>query len=750
MQSVYIAGAGAGSGKAVVVLGFMELLSAINRRVGFFRPIVSRTVEDDHLTSLIRERYDLPFPAEQLYGCTADQASELVASGRYDELLKLILHRYMLLEEKCDMVLCAGTDYDGLVPSLEFDFNADLANNFGCTIVVVVKGFGRSPEEALHAVHMAHESMVNRRGDLLATVINGVHPDYVDIVKRRARAVLPSTETFYVLPETEALGKPTIGELSKALGGHCLCGEGDALNQVVTNYKIAAMEVPDFLNYIEDGCLIITPGDRSDIILAALAADVSASFPRVAGLLLTGGLQPAENVQRLLNGLRRNKVSILSVDSDTFQTALAVNKVESTILPGDDRKIAAALGLFEQNVEIKDLQERISLHHSERITPLMFEYELIHRAKSQRKRIVLPEGTDERVLRAAEILSLRGVADLVLLGNPDKIQRRAGELGLKLDDVTVIDPVSSPKRDEYAAVYFGLRKHKGISEEMARDALEDVSYFGTLMVYTGDADGMVSGAMHTTQHTIRPSFETIKTKPDTKLVSSVFFMCLADRVLVYGDCAVNPNPDAEQLADIAITSAGTAAAFGVEPRVAMLSYSTGASGKGEDVERVREAVRIARERRPDLKLEGPIQYDAAVDVSVARSKMPDSEVAGQATVFIFPDLNTGNNTYKAVQRSAGAVAIGPVLQGLNKPVNDLSRGCTVTDIVNTVAITAIQAQEAEKEAQEKVRHEAKGEAAQETGKRAETEAGKQGEKTTGKRAETGAEKRAERRAETET
>ncbi|MCF7979122.1 MAG: phosphate acetyltransferase [Chromatiaceae bacterium] len=692
MQSIYIAGAGSGSGKSVVVLGFMEMLSAVNRRVGFFRPIVSGPVEQDNLTSLIRERYDLPFPPEMLYGCTSQMASELAAAGHYDELLKLILNKFMLLDEQCDLILCAGTDYDGLVPSLEFDFNADLANNFGCSIVVVVKGFQRSSEEAIHAVHMAHESMIDRGGDFLATVVNGVHPDFVDVVKRRARAVLPQTETLHVLPETEALSKPTIGEIHKMLQTELLCGEADALNQMVSNYKVAAMEVPDFLNYVEDGCLIITAGDRSDIILASLAADVADSFPRVAGLLLTGGLKPAENVQRLLFGLRRSKVAVLCTQRDTFQTALAVNKVESVILPGDDRKIAAALGVFESSVDIKGLQESIALHQSARITPLMFEYELIQRAKSQRKRIVLPEGQDERILRAAEILMLRGVAELVLLGNPEKIRRRIGEMGLQLEGIQIIDPINSPKRSEYAAVYHELRAHKGISEQIAFDALEDVSYFGTLMVYTGDADGMVSGALHTTQHTIRPSFETIRTKPDTKLVSSVFFMCMPDRVLVYGDCAVNPNPDAEQLADIAITSAGTAAAFGVEPRIAMLSYSTGSSGKGADVEKVREAVAIARKRRPDLKLEGPIQYDAAVDASVARSKMPDSEVAGQATVFIFPDLNTGNNTYKAVQRSSGAVAIGPVLQGLNKPVNDLSRGCSVTDIVNTVAITAIQAQ----------------------------------------------------------
>ncbi len=691
MQSIYIAGAGSGSGKSVVVLGFMELLSAINRRVGFFRPIVSRSVQDDNITNLIRTRYDLPFPAEMLYGCSAEMASELVAAGHYDELLKLILSKYMMLQEKCDIVLCAGTDFDGLVPSLEFDFNADLANNFGCSIVVVVKGFDRPPEETLHSVHMAHSSMLDRGADLLATVVNGADPEHLEMIQRRVRSVLPERESVYVLPQVEALSMPTVGEIGQLLGADCLCGD-DGLNQVVTNCKVAAMEIPDFLNYIQDGCLVIVPGDRSDIILATLAADVSASYPHVAGMLLTGGLKPADNVERLVAGLRRTKVAMLSVDTDTFSTALNVDRVESSILPEDERKIAAALGVFESHVDIADLQQRVAVHESPRVTPLMFEYALIQRAKSERKRIVLPEGSDERILRAAEILTLRGVADLTLLGSPEKIRQRIGELGLKLDEITIMDPTTSPKRDEYAAVYYALRKHKGLSEQMARDALEDVSYFGTLMVYTGDADGMVSGAAHTTQHTIRPSFETVKTRPDVKLVSSVFFMCLADRVLVYGDCAVNPNPNAEQLADIAITSAGTAAAFGVEPRIAMLSYSTGASGKGEDVERVREAVRIARERRPDLKLEGPMQYDAAVDASVARSKMPDSEVAGQATVFIFPDLNTGNNTYKAVQRSAGAVAIGPVLQGLNKPVNDLSRGCTVVDIVNTVAITAIQAQ----------------------------------------------------------
>ena len=324
------------------------------------------------------------------------------------------------------------------------------------------------------------------------------------------------------------------------------------------------------------------------------------------------------------------------------------------------------------------------------MTPVTFQYELIERARAAQAHIVLPEGTDDRILHAADRIRRRRVCDLTLLGPVEAVRNRIAELGLHLDDVAVIDPLDSELLDRFGDRYFELRGHKGIDVHRAHDIMTDVSYFGTMMVAEGIVDAMVSGAAHTTAHTIRPSLEFIKTKPGTSIVSSVFLMLLADRVLVYGDCAVNPDPNAEQLADIAISSAETAAMFGIEPRIAMLSYSTGASGTGAEVEKVRAATERVRQLRPDLKVEGPIQYDAAVDLDVARSKLPDSAVAGHATVFIFPDLNTGNNTYKAVQRSADAVAIGPVLQGLNKPVNDLSRGATVTDIVNTIAITAVQ------------------------------------------------------------
>ncbi|MEY3300162.1 MAG: hypothetical protein RLZZ597_3422, partial [Cyanobacteriota bacterium] len=328
------------------------------------------------------------------------------------------------------------------------------------------------------------------------------------------------------------------------------------------------------------------------------------------------------------------------------------------------------------------------------MTPKMFTYNLMEQAKRDRQHIVLPEAYDPRILKAAAVLLSRGIVDITLLGNHHDIQQALSKhaITLDLDQLTILNPAQDERLQGYADTFYELRKAKGVTLDNALDVMMDVSYFGTMMVYKGDADGMVSGAIHTTQHTIRPALQFVKTKPGFSVVSSVFFMCLEHRVLVYGDCAINPNPTAEQLAEIAISSADTARTFGVEPKIALLSYSSGDSGQGEDVERVRQATQIARERRPDLLLEGPIQYDAAVDAAVGSQKMPDSKVAGKATVLIFPDLNTGNNTYKAVQRETGAIAIGPILQGLKKPVNDLSRGCTVDDIINTVAITAIQAQ----------------------------------------------------------
>jgi phosphate acetyltransferase len=690
-ESLYITGAEPYNGKSALVLALLERLSGCAEKPGLFRPVINASVEADTLIRLISRRYGLGVPLEAMYGCTLETARRYIGAHHYDRLLNLILDRYSALRSQCDFVLCAGTDYSGAAHTLEFDFNADMANNLGCPVVPVVRGKDRSTQQVVGAAVGFLASLHERDCDVIAVVVNRVNPDQTQAVKAALDEQLAPT-SVYIVPEEPTLAMPAVDDIARAIDAQCLYGDPDSLSREARGYKVAAMELPGFLDHVEAGDLIITPGDRADIIVGSMMAYPSSAYPQIAGLLLTGGLQPARQIKALIEGLGEVPFAVLSVAADTFRAAMEVSGVHPTLTPDNERRIAAALGVVEDAVDLTALQHQITAMRSVRVTPLMFEHGLVQRARAHRQRIVLPEGTEDRILRAAEILVLRGVAELTLLGDPQEIGGRIDALGLRLDDVQIVDPQRSALREKFADTYFELRRHKGISRQLACDAMADVSYFGTMLVYHGLVDGMVSGSAHTTQHTVRPAFEIIRTRPGSALISSVFFMCLEDRVLVYGDCAINPDPNAEQLADIAITSAETAHTFGIEPRVAMLSYSTGSSGKGTAVDKVIEATRIARQRCPDLKLEGPIQYDAAVDASVARTKLPESEVAGQATVFVFPDLNTGNNTYKAVQRSAEAVAIGPILQGLNKPVNDLSRGCTVTDIVNTVAITAIQAQ----------------------------------------------------------
>ena len=693
-KNLYIATMEPRGGKSVVALGIMELLSRRLNKIGFFRPVIP-DVERDNNIQLVRSRYNLKLPYEKMYAYQHDDAQHMVAVGQYDALLKNILSKYKVLESQCDFVLCEGTDYTGVSSAFEFDFNADVANNLGCPILTVLNGRGKSPQEIIEGIQFARESFQSSGCTILATIVNRIAPQSLEVIKAHLAQETVAGGPVYVLPEAPLLGKPSVGEIAAALDGRVLQGDSDRMHREVLDIKIAAMTLPHFLDYITEGTLVIAPGDRSDVILGSLAAAASETYPNISGILLTGGLTPEPPVRKLMEGFKKSApIPIFSVGTDTYSTAMDAGSVRAALTPQNHRKIAAALGVFESHVNISELEDRIAVVRSKRVTPIMFEYELIERAKIDRQHVVLPEGHEERILRAVEILLRRRVADITILGNTEEINYKINSLGLNLEGAHMIDPLRSEQFNDYAKTYYEMRRHKGISPEMARDALTDVSFFGTMMVHKGAAGGMVSGAVHTTSETIRPAFQIIRTRPGFSIVSSVFLMCLADRVLVYGDCAVNPDPDAGQLADIAISSADTAKMYGIEPRIAMCSYSTGESGKGKDVDKVREATRLVRERRPDLKIEGPIQYDAAVDAGVARTKLPASEVAGQATVFIFPHLNTGNNLYKAVQRSANAVAIGPVLQGLNKPVNDLSRGCTVTDIVNTVAITAIQAQAA--------------------------------------------------------
>ncbi|WP_326664188.1 phosphate acetyltransferase [Streptomyces canus] len=685
-RSVYVTGIDRGDGRQVVELGVMELLTRQVDRVGVFRPLVHHS--PDRLFELLRARYRLTQDPATVYGLDYHEASALQAEQGTDELVSTLVDRFHLVARDYDVVLVLGTDFAGTQLPDELSLNARLANEFGASVIPVVGGRGQAAESVLAETRNAYRAYDGLGCDVLAMVTNRVAREDRDEIAERLSGRLPVP--CYVVPDDAALAAPTVAQIGQALGARVVLGDDSGLARDALDFVFGGAMLPNFLKALTPGCLVVTPGDRADLVVGSLAAH-SAGTPPIAGVLLTLNEVPGDDVLTLAARLAPG-TPVLSVAGTSFPTAAELFALEGKLNAATPRKAETALGLFERYADTADLARRVSAPSSDRLTPMMFEHKLLETARSDKRRVVLPEGTEPRVLHAAEVLLRRGVCDLTLLGPLDQIRKKAADLGIDLGDCQLIDPATSELRDAFAQKYAALRAHKGVTVELAYDVVSDVNYFGTLMVQEGLADGMVSGSVHSTAATIRPAFEIIKTKPDADIVSSVFFMCLTDKVLVYGDCAVNPDPDAVQLADIAIQSAATAEQFGVEPRIAMLSYSTGTSGSGADVDKVREATELVRQRRPDLKIEGPIQYDAAVEPTVAETKLPGSEVAGQASVLIFPDLNTGNNTYKAVQRSAGAIAVGPVLQGLRKPVNDLSRGALVSDIVNTVAITAIQAQ----------------------------------------------------------
>lgn len=698
-KNLFVTATEARSGKSAICLGLIEMLLRHVGKVAFFRPVINAASSDDappdHDINLMRTHFQLDSSPGDMYAYTTSEANDLITLGRSAELIDGVVAKYKALEKDHDFVLCEGTDYTGATSAFEFDINAEISNNLGCPVLLVARAHNKSVDEAVRSIEMSVDSLLEKRCDIVATIVNRVRPaDKKKIISRLKEKPWSANQLIFAIPNEKTLGNPTLAEIAKLLDAKVLYGEKE-MDRHVHGFAVAAMQLRNFLERIKHGTLVITPGDRADVIVACLATVSSVTMPKIAGIMLTGGLKPEASIRRLIEGFP-HALPILSVKQDTFPTARTADNVHAGIAPENIRKITRALETFEKHVDIEALGQKILEKETAIVTPKMFEYALMQKAKVERKHIVLPEGEEERILRASEMLLRREVVDITLLGDEKEIRKRIVRLGLQMEDVHIVDLQKNAWFNDFVQTYYALRKHRGITMEIARDTMSDVSFFGTMMVYKGLADGMVSGSVHTTGDTIRPAFEIIKTEPGVSIVSSVFFMCLQDRVLVYGDCAVNPDPDAKQLAEIAVSSAQTAKTFGVEPRIAMLSYSTGESGTGADVDKVREATKIAKDMLKrlglDFQLEGPMQYDAAVDPEVARTKMPDSEVAGRATVFIFPDLNTGNNTYKAVQRSARAVAVGPVLQGLKKPVNDLSRGCTVADIVNTVAITAIQAQ----------------------------------------------------------
>jgi phosphate acetyltransferase len=685
VSAIYVASPEGDTGKSTIALGILHRLAATVAKAGVFRPIarISDQTERDYILELLLAHTTAGLSYDDCVGVSYQQLHE-----DPDAAIGEIVDRYHRVADQCDAVLIVGSDYTDVAAPSELSVNARIAANLGAPVVLAVKARDRSPAQVAQVVEVCLDEISGQHALTAAVVANRCDPDQLTAVANALRTVGPPA---YVLPEEPLLVAPSVAELQDAVDGTLILGDEALLHREAMDVLVAGMTAEHVLERLTEGVAVVTPGDRSDVVLAVVSAHAAEGFPSLSGIILNGGLELHPSISALVSGLGL-RLPIIATPYGTFETASRVAATRGRVTASSQRKIDTALTLMDSHVDTADLIAQLSISVPTVTTPQMFTYQLLDQARSDRKHIVLPEGEDDRILKAAGRLLQRGVADLTILGEETQVRSRAAELGVDLSAATVLDPLTSDLCDRFAEQYAELRKHKGVTVEQARETIHDVSYFGTMLVHNDMVDGMVSGARHTTAHTVRPSFEIIKTLPDVSTVSSIFLMCLADRVLAYGDCAIVPDPTSEQLADIAISSARTAAQFGIDPRVAMLSYSTGTSGTGADVDKVRAATEFVRQREPALLVDGPIQYDAAVEPSVAQTKMPDSPVAGRATVLIFPDLNTGNNTYKAVQRSAGAIAIGPVLQGLKKPVNDLSRGALVEDIVNTVAITAIQAQ----------------------------------------------------------
>ncbi|QFR49586.1 phosphate acetyltransferase [Sulfurimonas lithotrophica] len=686
-KSLYISSQEKNAGTLFITMGMMEILKRNIPKVAFFRPIIFKDNLKDGDISFIKERYSLDIDYSECYGYDIEFVEQMISQNKTNELINLLIKKFKKLEKDYDFVLCEGIRHSFLTSTINFDINILIAQNFGSPVLNILSAKDKSVHDIYEYILIENENLKQAGCTHFATFVNRLDEKQLDNLSEKTKNI----DDIYLLPEVEELTYLSIADVIDGLDAEVIMMDELDYSRAIKAPKVVALSLDNFLGRIEEGELIIVPADRSEIILGILGAVYSKNYPNIAGIIFPFELDMHPNIKKLIDGLDDINIPLLSVTTDTYTTANNISKLNARLRVNSKRKIALALGMFNNNVDIQKIEKRIQSAQNDVMTPMMFEYKLFNIASNNKKTIVLPESNDDRILRAADIILKRDVANIILLGNEEEIKDRYGKLGLNLDKSTIIDPDKSELMDKFIDSFYEMRKDKGLLREGAADAMAHVNYFATMMVHLGYADGMVSGASHSTGDTIRPALQIIKTTSDVSLVSSVFFMCLKTKVLVYGDCAVNQDPDAKELAEIALSSAKTAHAFGVEPKVALLSYSTGDSGSGADVDKVKEATKLVKEMCSDYEFEGPIQYDAAINKDVAAKKLPNSKVAGEANVLIFPDLNTGNNTYKAVQRSSDAVAIGPILQGLNKPINDLSRGCLVEDIVNTVAITAIQA-----------------------------------------------------------
>ncbi|RLN94140.1 hypothetical protein BBJ28_00008334 [Nothophytophthora sp. Chile5] len=697
-----------------VLIGLAHTLEQKFTNVGYFRPIQPSADSSmaDHHVELMQKQLELSQDVTELYGVTSERAIESWLNGKEDDLVEEILNAYEKCRQGHDFMIIEGSQISKHESAMSWKINVDIAKAIGSPVLTISdfsdssRSNGELLEEILSRTTMGQDQVEGAGLNYFGTIANRVHAADPKALRASLRAKMEEGDLPFLgfLPVDDVIASKRLNEVTHQLGATQLFGAKSIPNNVVvTSAVVATSALKDLFAHLKnykDGALIITSADRSDIMLGLMASRIPGVLPNVSAIVLTNGNYPHSNTQEILQGVEALdktglSIPIFSVPNDTFTTADGFTKVSTDILPTSQLKIDRCKHLFDEFVEkemiIGELDEGMVVHRS----PKHFQHFIFNKARTVQRHVVLTEGEDIRVLQAADEVLRQGLSKVTILGNPDDIFRHAKSLNLDLSRANVVRTAESDLLEKYVDRFFEKRKHKGVTRDAARDAVLEETCFGTMMVEMGDADGMVSGACHTTANTIRPALQLIKTSPERPLVSSVFFMCLEDGVRIYGDCAVNTDPSANDLAQIAVTSAESAEAFGLIPKVALLSYATGDSNSGPIIDKVREATKIAQEMRPDLDIYGPIQYDAAVDASIAKTKLKaipsGAKVGGHANVLIFPDLNTGNNTYKAVQQSTGCIAMGPMLQGLRKPVNDLSRGATVKDIVTTVAITAIQA-----------------------------------------------------------
>ncbi|HVL00557.1 MAG TPA: phosphate acetyltransferase [Dongiaceae bacterium] len=711
MKTLLLAPTESGVGLTTICLGLLHALDQKGLRVAFCKPFGYLQEDNgDRSVQLVR-RYTGLNPPQPLPCSTA---ARLLASNQADLLMEDVISlRQQILDSlpyTPDVLVLEGVNVALDDPSLS-QLNALMTRALDAQVVLVTTPLSQSVEELEQRLEAAARqfggvsdhrvvgcilNMLNapldRHGNIRPDILSPTFNNALTSEQLHSGLPILQRPDFHLagaIPWDPEMTAPRTWDVAHFLGAHTLAA-GEIKQRRVLRVVIATQNIGNLLPQLLPGTLVITTGDREDVVVAAALAQLNGVS--LAGLLFTQPSQLAESVQEFCRQAVERGLPLLQSEQDSYQLINLLPGFDNRVPVDDDTRTQHIMESVAQNLDKQWLENLLANERERRLSPAAFRYNLVQRARATRKTIVLPEGDEPRTIKAAVTCFHRGIARCQLLGNPDSIRQVAAANAITLPpELELIDP--APLRAGCLDLLLSLRKHKGLTEERAWQELEDNVVLGTLLLYQGKVDGLVSGAVHTTANTIRPALQLIRTKPDIRIVSSIFFMCLPEQVLIFGDCAINPDPNAEELADIAIASADSARAFGVTPRVAMISYSTLESGTGSDVDKVREATRIAQGKRPDLLIDGPLQYDAAVSPSVAEKKAPDSSVAGHATVLIFPDLNTGNTTYKAVQRAADLVSIGPMLQGMKKPVNDLSRGATVDDIIYTIALTAIQAQE---------------------------------------------------------